>query len=293
MFQSLHFDRGFGLIAALLLVSCSSSPLDDSGTSGAAGTSGKAGTSGTAGTSGPAGTTGAGGTSMSLCTNAPPFGVCVVTDADTLPLPQYAWNQPFTRTNGPAAATIVAVGTGTAPAQCESARWFGAQGTSDWWFQARTANRLWTIGVRGLGNAPLVRENDSVTLDLEWFGTTNSGFGPPSGRLQLSDAAATPLLWSSATYGDMTGYDGAGYGPGWLKLTPGVKVCSTEEVCDDGGYDAVFTVNGAMAALPPSGAADIGGYHVANGAVIKRRSAHGACVDYFGPGYAVGAAKLP
>lgn len=232
---------------------------------------------------------------MSLCaSSAPPFGVCFVSDADVLPVPQYVWNDHLgTRTKGPSAATIVAVGTGAAPAQCESARWFGARGASDWWFQARTADRLWTIGVHGLGNASVVRENDNVTLDLDWRGTTDSGFGPPSGHLQLSDAAATPLLWSSATYGSNTENYGAGYGPSWLKITPGVQVCSTADFCDDGGYDAVFTVNGAVATLPPSGAADVGGYHVANGALIKKRLVTMSCYDYFGPPYAAGAAKIP
>ena len=112
--------------------------------------------------------------------------------------------------------------------------------------------------------------------------------GPPAGQLQLSDAAATPLLWSVATAGSLIMS-----GPGWLTFARGADLlCRTTDTCDIGGYDVVFTVNGAMATLPPFGAADIGGYHVANGALIMGASPP-RCYDSYGQAYAVGATKLP
>ena len=255
---------------------------------------GTVGTGGTVDNGGTGGTGGAGGTSgLPVCAGGtPPFGVCFVNDADVLPFPapfpQIQLNVPSTGTNGPAAATIVDVGTGTAPAQCESARVIGARGASDWWFQAQAAGRLWTIGVRGLGGAPLVRKNDSVTLDLDWSGSTaGRAYGPPAGKLQLSDAAATPLLWSVATYGNVT----MG-GPGWLMFARGdALLCQTTDTCDIGGYDVAFAVNGEMATLPAFGAANLGGYHVANGALIKGASPP-QCYDSYGQAYVAAAAKI-
>ena len=289
--RSRHFDRAFGLIAVSLLVACSAGGIGGTGGSGGTGETGGTGGTWDAGGTGDTGDTGEadGGSDPPVCAGgAPPFGVCFVNDADVLPLPHLEINTPATGTNGPAAATIVNVGTGTAPAQCESARKFGARGTSDWWFQAQTTDRLWTIGVHGLGNTPLVRKDDSVTLDLAWRGTTDgNAYGWPVGQLQLSDAAATPLLWSAAMSGGTPTS-----GPGWLMLAPGVAVCRTTDPCDSGGYDVVFTVKGSMATLPPFGAADIGGYHVANGALIKGAS-QPQCYDAYGQAYAAAAAKVP
>jgi len=286
--RSRHFDRAFALLTVSLLAACSAS----SGTSDTTGTAGTAGT-GAAGTASTAGTTGTGGTGGSsglpVCAGgAPTFGVCFVSDADVLPLPLPGNDAAGTRTNGATAATIMDVGIGTAPAQCESARAFGARGPSDWWFQAKTAdNHLWTIGVRGLASAPLVAKNDSVTLDLDWHGTQISSYGPPKGHLQLSNAAATPLLWAGAASGNV-GTDG----PGWLTFMPGAPICRTTDPCDAGGYDVVFTVNSSRATLPPSGSATTGGYFVANGALIKG-AAPPQCYDSYGEAFDAAAVKVP
>jgi hypothetical protein len=218
---------------------------------------------------------------------APRFGICFINDADVLPLPQPAVNDRGTRTNGPSAATIVAVGTGTPPAQCENARVFGSRGASEWWFQAQTADRLWTIGVHGLGTAPQINTNDSVTLDLDWTGATaGTAYGPPKGHLQLSNAAATPLLWSAALAGSLSLHDA-----GWLRLEGGAAACTVTDLCADSGFAVVVTVNGSSATLPPFGDANLGGYKVAAGALIGSRSFR--CHDYFGEPFAAAAAKLP
>jgi hypothetical protein len=223
-----------------------------------------------------------------MCADGTPaFGICFVNDADVLPLPQLEVNDRGTRTNGPTAGTIVAVGTGTAPAQCESARVFGSRGASEWWFQAQTADRLWTIGVRGLGTAPQVNTNDSVTLDLDWTGATSgTEYGPPKGHLQLSNAAATPLLWSAALAGAAT------HDAGWLMLEPGAAVCTSTALCAGSGFDVVFSVNGSTVTLPPFGAASIGGYKVASGAQVGPRTSS-QCFDYLGEPFVAAAAKLP
>ena len=126
--------------------------------------------------------------------------VGVVNSADVLPTARMSRD-----TIMAAAVTVEAVGTGAAPAQCQNARLFGAATSSDWWLQVRTAdNRLWTIGLAGLGNAPFVQVGDPVKLDLDYQRTMLSGvpISPVvprvTGSLQLSNAAGTPLLWAGS-----------------------------------------------------------------------------------------------
>ena len=105
-------------------------------------------------------------------TGTPTFSVCVVSDADVLPFPDTAqWHDSVVA----GAATVEAVGMGAAPAQCPTARVFGAATSSDWWLQARTTGGvLWTIGLGGLGNAPLVQAGDAVYQPLLPFGSVLS-----------------------------------------------------------------------------------------------------------------------
>ena len=136
---------------------------------------------------------------------------------------------------------------------------------------------------------PLVRANESVTLDLQWRGTTISSFGPASGRVQLVDAATTPLLWAAASAGNAAVINS---GSTWLTLAPNAPACMPQQQnpCDGSGYDIVATVNGSQAVVAPYGAADVGGYHVVTGALVKPT---GNCADYFGQPFAAAAAKLP
>src|SRR5262245_50913381 len=216
-----HFDRGFHRSAlrssvpvVALLVACSSSldPSSLQGTGGSAGGTGggdSGGTTGiggassgaTAGTVGSGGIAGIGGTGGGGATgiggsgdsvplpacpaNAPTFGVCIGNDAEGSSPPSLD-----THTSG--AATIEAVGSVVGPVACRYGRAIGKYGPSAWWFQARAAdNRLWTIGVQGLGGStPLVSKGDVVRLDVDWkticAGPANCS---PDGLLQLSDAA--------------------------------------------------------------------------------------------------------
>jgi hypothetical protein len=240
------------------------------GTGGSAGSGASTGTAGTVGTTPP----------LPACVGGTPsFGICFMSDADVLPLPALSQDQGVSTTG---VAAIVGVGTGSAPASCESARAFGVRGTSDWWFQAKAAdNHVWTIGVHGLGNAPLVHKDDTVTLNLVWRGYQISGFGPPYGELQLSDASATPLLWASADKNTTT----------WLTLTPGAATCAFTNSCDVSRSDVVASINGSTTTVPSFGAAYLGGYYLAVGQSVK--TAANQCSDYFGPGLAAAAAKVP
>jgi hypothetical protein len=54
----------------------------------------------------------------------------------------------------------------------------------------------------------------------------------------------------------------------------------------------VVEVNGSQSTLPPYGAATVGGYYVAIGQSVQTVAAT-QCPDYFGPGFAAAAAKVP
>ena len=229
-------------------------------TAGIGGTGGAtAGIGGTGGGRGmdTGGTGGSGGSvPLPACpANAPTFGICIGNDAEGS-----APASLDTHTSG--AATIEAVGSAVAPVSCRYGRAIGKWGPSDWWFQARSAdNRLWTIGVQGLaGSTPLVSTGDVVTLDVDWKG---SCIGPANcfsdGRLQLSDATGTPLLWAGrrsilrAFPNDQT----------WISFAAGDYVCGTGGTfCDMRQSNVVATVNGSSTTLPPFGAASVGGYFV-------------------------------
>jgi endoglucanase len=147
------------------------------GTGGGTGGAPVGGTGGGGIAGAPLGGTGGGGSAgtggATVCpTGSPAFSVCAVSSADTLPLAvaNGAGGGPeMSRDTVVAApATVEAIGTGTSPAQCQSARLFGAVASSDWWLQVRTADaKLWTIGVHGLGDAPGIQTGDHVTLDVQ------------------------------------------------------------------------------------------------------------------------------
>lgn len=247
------------------------------------GSGGSAGSAGSGGTGGSGGG-GTGGMSLPICGGgAPTFGVCFMSDADVLPLPSVP-NDRGVSTAG--AATILEVGTGPAPAECESARSFGRRGTSEWWFQAKAADdHVWTIGVHGLGNTPLVNKADTVTLNLDWRGyTLGVGFGHPWGELQLSDGAATPLLWASADKNTTT----------WVTLAAGAASCAFNDLCDISRNDVVATVNGSQATVPSYGATSLGGYYLAVGQSVRTTPmGPSQCQDNFGPAFDAAAAKVP
>jgi len=305
-----HFDRGFGsapwslVPAVVLLVACSSS-LSNSNSQGTAGSgnnggdaggtgsecggwtgagncavAGGAGTGGSGGTTGTGGTTGIGGTggtaSLPACTaNGPMFGVCFVNDAETGSLDR------DTQTSG--AATIAAVGSGDAPASCHSLRGIGMSDPSDWWFQARAAdNRLWTIGVRGLGDTPPVREGDVVALDVAWHLTYPvPGITERNGFLQLSDAAGTPVLWAGSSTGAAIPN-----APTWISFRSGDYVCgSADPLCDRRQRNVIATVNASSTTLPPYGAGSLDGYF------LQVTYLAPLCGDYIPPFYA-GAVRL-
>jgi len=265
-----HFDRGFrtalrasSLPAVALLVACSGSlnTSNDPGTAGSGGSSGGfrgecgalsgAGNCARGGTGG--GGPGGGGTGGSAplpaCTLfGPMFSVCFANDME----------QPATTTDlrltTSGAATIEAIGSGAAPASCVSAHGIGTRGAGPWWIQARAAdNRLWTIGAAGLGTAtPPVRVGDTVSLDLDWheYSVVPASW-EKQGRLQISDATGTPLLWAGAD---------AAAEP-WISFTAGDYVCASNDTpCDTGMKNVTAIVNGTSITMPPFCAASVGGY---------------------------------
>jgi hypothetical protein len=190
-----------------------------------------------------------------------------------------------------AAATVEAVGTGAAPAQCQSARVFGAATSSDWWLQVRTADRkLWTIGVGGLGNTVMIKAGDSVTLDLVYQYTPAGGFwqmpAAISGHLQLSNATGTPLLWA--------GLNSFSSGT-WLSLMSGQALCDQKTgLCPSTRYEIMATINGSVATLAPFSATSLAGYHLAVGEyAIVRQIIHTECAFMGPPALAAAAVKMP
>lgn len=304
---SRHFDRGFGCAlrssvpAVVLLAACSGS-LSTSGPQGTAGSTGNggtgtecgrtgagncavtggAGTGGSGGTTGIGGVTGIGGTggsaSLPACTaNGPMFGVCFVNDAEA----DFLGGE--THTSG--AATIEAAGSGAAPVPCNSVRAIGMSDSSQWWFKARAAdNRLWTIGVRGLGGStPLVHQGDVVTLDIAWqVYHPVPGNSEPNGLLQLSDVTGTPLLWAGSTTSGGSIPDA----PTWISFGGGDYACgSPDTFCDRRQRNVIATVNASSATLPPYGAASLDGYFV------QVTYPAGLCGDYILP-FQAGAVRL-
>jgi hypothetical protein len=303
--QPRHFGRGWSLTAALattlMVVACSSS-LDNqlgagsSGTgqggggfagtaawgTGGGGTGGAGAQSGTGGGGGIAsviGVAGTGGASTPVCASGTPtFSICVVSDADLLPLAD------TTQNSIPAAiATVEAVGSGTAPAQCQSARVFGASLNSDWWMQVRTTDKvLWTIGVGGLGSAPLVKTGDPVTLGLDYSSGSYR-------RVQISDSTGVPVVWSGA---------GSMYWT-WIDFSGDAALCTVTrppyDACPSTRYSVFARVNGSSASLSPFSADYVGGYYVAIGEyatpVIPR--AESACRDVPYLELTAAAAKVP
>jgi len=278
-----------GLAAALLLAACSRD-LGGGGQTGSGGSLSTGGAGGAAGTS-PGGTGGA--PAYPTCpTGTVTFSVCIVNDADMLPL-EGDGGVAGERHDlvMAAAATVEAVGAGAAPAQCQSARVFGAPTTSDWWLQVRTADtRLWTIGVGGLGNTVAIKTGDSVTLDLVYQYTPAGGFwqmpAAISGHLQLSDAAGTPLLWA--------GLNSFNSGT-WLSLTSGQPVCDQRTgSCPSTRYDVKATINGSVATVAPFSATSLAGYHVAVGEyAVVRQIIHTECAFMGPPALAAAALKMP
>jgi hypothetical protein len=300
-------DRGRRLAvrlpAALLLVACSG---DLGGGQGQPGTGGRTGTGqgggggqgGVAGAAmgGAGGAAGQGGTGglagmlmLPACPTggAPMFTVCVVSNADVLPLPNMS-SDSITA----AAATVEAVGTGDAPSQCGSARVFGAAGSTGWWLQARTADQvLWTIGLGGFGIVPTtVQVGNHVTLDLAYRRTTNYGPVPNlppkvSGSVQLSDAAGTPLIWAGS----------ASSGGTWLSLTRGQPLCNVQPDygCVTARFDVMATVNGSVATLAPFSARYIAGYYVTVGEydVVTMQYGDTACAFNGPPPFVAAAVK--
>jgi len=311
-----HFDRGRRWLirfpAALLLAACSGGlgGPDNPGTAGSSGTSerggrgGRGGSAGTAfggtggiggtgvigGTGGIGGIAGAGGMRPTCPAGTATFSVCVVNDADTLPLTGGvdAGERHDLVTAAP--ATVEAIGTGAAPAQCQNARVFGAGASSDWWVQVRTGDsKLWTIGVGGLGNTALVKVGDTVTLDLV-YQYTPSGFGQMapaiSGNVQLSNAAGTPLLWAGSN-----SYSGGT----WLSLKSGQALCDqVTGICPTTRFDVMATINGSVATLPPFSATDLGGYHLEVGEyAVVLKIIHTECAFTGPPAFAAAAVKTP
>ena len=162
-----------------------------------------------------------------------------------------------THTSG--AATIEAVGSGTAPVGCPSEQAIGMGGQSPWWFQARAAdNRLWTIRVAGLGGStPLVSKGDVVTLELDWRVTYPvPGITETNGLLQVSDGAGTPLLWAGSTHWASA----IPAAPTWISFRAGDDACGTGAFCEQRQSNVIATVNGSSMTLPPYGAGTLGGY---------------------------------
>jgi hypothetical protein len=304
-----------GLSVALLLAACSQNLEGGAGGAGAGGgTGGGAGTSfggsgGVAGTSsgGIAGTSaggsggggagGGGGTSAGgfggggglpltpACpTGTPTFSVCLISDADVLPF--HPGGELF-QDSVMADATIEAVGTGTAPAQCMNARIFGAATNSDRWLQVRAPNnRLWTIGLAGLPDTPAFRAGDPVRLDIDYRRVQNV---PTSwktfGYVQLSDPAGTPLLWA--------GLDS--YSTTWLSLVMGERLCGVSTgLCHSARHDVRATINGTAATVAPFSAVSLAGYHLAVGEYdVPFFGGHSGCSQFPTPPLAAVAIKTP
>jgi hypothetical protein len=270
-----------------------------SGTGGAAAATGGAGGSQPASDGG--GTGGAGGadlggtggaTGLPLCDGGPAlsFGICVVNDADVVPI--RPGSDTVTVTTG--TAIITDVGLGSAPAQCEDARVFGGRGSSDWWFRAKSANgRLWTFGLHGLGAAPRVAKGDTVSLDLSYQGFfIGLYYGPPLGRLQVQDSTGLPLLWVMAGNRALEST--------WITLARGAPACAiapTAPSCSAGGTqnEVRATVNGETVTLPPFGTGEVGGYRILTGEDVTAPSPTGnnLCADYYGEAFAAAAIRLP
>jgi hypothetical protein len=213
---------------------------------------------------------------------APTFGICFVSSTDVLPLPSRI-NDAGVNTTG--TAEILEVGTGPAPGSCESARWFGAPGTSDWWFRAEAATGgYWTIGVHGLGTVPQVSKNDYVTLNLSWRGYgVAPGYGGPYGELQVQNIAAMPVLWASADKNTAS----------WVRLTAGPAECDVTAPCYTNRYSVAVTINNTTATLPSFGSANLGSYTVAVGqSVGVGPTGPGQCADFYAPALEAGVARL-
>jgi hypothetical protein len=231
---------------------------------------------------------GTGGTApLPLCpAGSPMFGVCIVNDMDPVPIPQKPM---YIATNGPVTATIVDVGTGTAPAACESARVIGARAPSTWWLQARTADgRLWTIGLNGLSLTPIVAKGDAVSLNMWWWPEAAGGFGPAFGSLEMTAADGTHLLWVGSG-------QPAAAGGSWFSLVPGDHlVCAPAPTafCDIGGHDIIATVDSHTQTLPAFGGAILGSYYVVIGQYIEMVRPPN-CADYFGQLFEAAIVKLP
>jgi hypothetical protein len=232
---------------------------------------------------------------LSACpAGTPTFSVCVVSSADVMPFPDAgAGGGPWRDSVIAVAATVEAVGVGTAPAQCRDARVFGAPASSDRWLQVRTANDVvWTIGLAGLGTAPVVQIGQSVTLDLE---LVNARPGPPTiqnpsynGYVQLSDSDGTPLLWA--------GIDR--YLAAWLSLASGQPLCRqvASSFCSVTRYDVKATINGTVAIVAPFSAVNLAGYTLAVGeydVLTTALSVHSECNFTALPSFAAAAVKAP
>jgi len=214
-----------------------------------------------------------------------PFGVCFVNDADTFPLPSGAQD---TISQTMAATTVQEVGLGAAPASCESARVFGTRGTSDWWLQAKAGDgRLWTIGVRGLGNAPPAKKGDQVALTLFWNGTLRGlGYGPPSGELQLSDPSGRPLLWAGSI--------NTGFMTTWMYLGRGDAACSfPADSCDMTRFNVAGAIDNQPVRMPPFGGAYIGSYFVAVGQPVSPVVDDTRCANYGGRSFDAAIVRVP
>jgi hypothetical protein len=190
------------------------------------------------------------------------------------------------QTSGP--ATVEAVGSGNAPAPCREAHAVGIRNPSDWWIQARAAdNRLWTIGVQGLGGStPPVHVGDTVTLDVDWhYSLAVPGAAGANGKLQLSDAAGTPLLWAGSSP-----WGGTGSIPSpatWISFAPAGATCAeTCAVNQQIRTNVIATVDGSAMTLPPDGTATLNGY------ALGVTYFSGLCGDY-APPFEAAAVKLP
>jgi hypothetical protein len=230
------------------------------------------------------------------------FGVCVVSSADVLPLPDGSGGATGGAAGGhqdsitAAAGTVEAVGTGAAPARCQDARIFGAAGSSDRWLQVRTAdNVLWTIGLRGFGDAPVVEAGDAVRFDLNYRRYTPTFAGPitqglprTDGYVQLSATAGTPLLWAGSN----------SYSATWLSFAMGQPLCDRTAGCPYTRYDVRATVDGSAATVAPFSTVNVAGYTLAVGEygvpnLSLPTGSHTACAFEGSPPFVAAAVKAP